>query len=58
MLFSAIFLMELLKNARVKITHVYFSALTLAMSLGSSLKPRPLGFGFKQLPQAMANVNA
>ena len=36
MLFSAIFSVESLKNARITITHVYFSALTLAVSLGSS----------------------
>ena len=58
MLFSAIFSMESLKNARITITHVYFSALTLAVSLGSSLNPRPGGLGFKQLPRAMANINA
>ena len=57
-IFAAIFSMESLKNARITITHVYFSALTLAVSLGSSLNPRPGGLGFKQLPQATANVNA
>ena len=36
----------------------FFSAFTLAVSLGSSLTPRPGGLGFKQLPQATANVYA
>ena len=58
MLFSAIFSMESLKNARITITSVYFSALILAVSLGSSLNPRPGGLGFKQLPRATANVYA
>ena len=35
-----------------------YSALTLAVSLGSSLNRRPGGLGFKQLPRATANVNA
>ena len=58
MLFSTIFSMESLKNARITITHVYFSTLTLAVSLGSSLNPRPGGLWFKQLSRATANVNA
>ena len=58
MLFSVIVLMELLKNARIVITHVYYNALTLAVSLGGRLNPRPGGLGFKQLPRATANVNA
>ena len=59
MLFLVIFSMESLKNARITIRHVYFSALlTLAMSLGSSLNPWPGGLRFKQLPRATANVNA
>ena len=41
-----------------KITHVYVSALTLAVAIGSSLNPRPGGLGFKQHPRATANVNA
>ena len=43
MFFSDIFSMESLKNARITTTHVYFSALTLAVSLGSSLNARPGG---------------
>ena len=59
MLFSAIFSMEAsLKKARITTKHVYFRALTLAVSLGSNLNPRPGGLGFKQLPRATANVNA
>ena len=46
------------ENARITIIHVYFSALTLAVSLGSSLNPRPGGLGFKLLPRATAYVNA
>ena len=38
MLFSAIFSMESLKNIRITITDVYFSALTLAVSLVSSMR--------------------
>ena len=58
MLFSAIFSKESLKNARITITHVYFSALTFAVSLGSGLNSRPGGLGFKQLLRATANVNS
>ena len=36
MLFSVLFSNESLKNARITITHVYFSALTLSVSLESS----------------------
>ena len=43
MLCLVIFSMESLKSARITITHVYFSALTLAVSLGSSLNSRPNG---------------
>ena len=50
--------MESLKNARITITHVYFSALTFAMSLGRSLNHWPDGLVFKQVPLATANVNA
>ena len=42
------------KNARTTIKHVYFSALTLTVSLGS----RPGDLGFNQLLRATANVNA
>ena len=52
MLFSAIFSM----NAIITITHAYFSALKIAVSLESSLNPRPGGLGFKQLPRATAIV--
>ena len=47
-----------LEKARITIIHVYFNALKLAVSLGSSLNPRPGSLGFKQLPRATANVNA
>ena len=56
MLFS-LFSMESLKNARITITHVYFSAFGLAVSLGSSVNPRPGGLGFKSIPRDTANVN-
>ena len=39
MLFSAIFSMKSLKNERITITHVYFSALTLAVSGNNFLEP-------------------
>ena len=52
LLFSAIFSM---KNAIITITYIYFSALTLAVSLGFKQLG---GLGFKQLPGATANVNA
>ena len=39
-------------------TYVGFKALTLAGSLGRSLKTQPYGLVFKQLPQNPANVNA
>ena len=38
------------------ITHVYFSASTLAVFLRSSLSPRPDDLGFKQLSRVSANV--
>ena len=47
----------IVKNARIVITHVYCSALTLAVTLRSSLSPQPGGLGFKQLPRATAMVN-
>ena len=50
--------MESLNNARITITHVYFSALTFAMPLGRSLDHWPGGLGLKKLPLAMTNVNA
>ena len=46
------------ENVRITIIHVYFSALTLVVSLGSSLNPRPSGLGLKPFPRATANVNA
>ena len=58
MLFSAIVSIESLTNACITITHVYVCALTLAVSLRSSLNPRPGGLGYKQVPRATANVNA
>ena len=57
MLISVIFSMGLLTNARITNIHVYFSALTLAVSLGNSLNPLPGGLGFKQLPRVMAKIN-
>ena len=56
MLFSAIFSMESLKNARIMITHVFLKCINIAVSLRSSLNPRPSGLGFKEFPQATANV--
>ena len=45
------------ENARLTIIHVYLSTLSLAVSLGSNLNPRPAGgLGFRQLPRATANV--
>ena len=57
-LFSIILQWNHLENARKAIIHVYFSAFTLAVSLESSLNPRPGGLGFKQLSRVTANVNA
>ena len=58
LIFGYIFNGKHRESARITIIHVYFSALTLAVSLGSSLDPRPGGLGFKQLPRSTANVNA
>ena len=45
---------KLMRKCKNNYDHVYFNA----VSLGSSLNPRPGGFGFKQLPRATTNVNA
>ena len=45
-------------SAKITITHVCFSALTFAGSLGRSLNTRPSGLLFKQFPRDPANVNA
>ena len=57
-IFGYIFNGNQCENARIAIIHVYFYALIVAVSFGSSLNPRPGGLGFKQLPRATANVNA
>ena len=44
--------------ARITITHVCFTALTLAGFLGQYLNTGPHGLVFKQLPLNQANVNA
>ena len=46
------------KYARITITHVCFTSLTLAGSLGRCLNTGPIGLVFKQHPRDPANVNA
>ena len=60
MLFSAILSMESFKKCKNNVNDhtCLFHCITLAVSLGSSLSPRPGGLGFKQLPRATANVSA
>ena len=58
MLFSVIFSMKSLIKCKNNDHTCLFQCITLALSRGSSLNPRPGGLGFKQLPRATANVNA
>ena len=47
-----------IKYARMTISHVCFTALAFAWSLGRCLNTQPDGLVFKQLPRDPANVNA
>ena len=51
--FGYIFTMESLRKNKNNDRTCFFSAFTLAVSLGSSLNPQSGGLGFKQLPQEM-----